>query len=193
MLFSEIFSSVILNLASPLALAIFYYDFILKPFHKKYDTDIRYVIIPISIRKHLLLRFTYIGLFLSMIVIYFYTVNITGIPFSEKDYKGFYMFMEFLLPLLFYTVLFAIPAQFLVLVQKGWSLGTKITNILVVEAVFLSVYTIIVFLSYCIITISPILYSNTGSFIPFIVLAGGVLLRHIFMKSSMDALELEEL
>ena len=71
--------------------------------------------------------------------------------------------------------------------QESWSLRNKIINIIVIEVVFVSIGSVYGLDVYLAKHIPPVFLLLFG-----IPLTGVVLLRHIFIKSSLDALERKE-
>ncbi len=110
---------------------------------------------------------------------------------ESPNLEEFHVFIAFVLPLSIISAFVALRAQILVWRQESWSLRNKIINIVLIEVVFVSIGSMFGLTMYLVEYISPIfrLLLCGIFFIPF---TGCVLLRHIFIKSSLNALERKE-
>ncbi len=107
---------------------------------------------------------------------------------SSPNLEEFHVFIAFVLPLSIISAFVALRAQILVWRQESWSLRNKIINIIVIEVVFVSIGSMVGLAMYLAEYIPPIFLLLLFA-MPF---TGVVLLRHIFIKSSLDALERKE-
>ncbi len=162
----------------PIIIGLLFYRFILIPCHQRYgevEEIVEYKIL--SVRSRIMLWVTYIALVSIAVILAFVLLIIALGPPSKVELSIQFTPLK-------YALFLAIPTQLFICMEE-WSSRTKIINILIVELVFIGVGFIVSALCY---------FSDQYSLIitPSIVFAGGVLLRHIFIKSCFDALERKE-
>ncbi len=154
----------------PIILGVLIYYLILNKYHKEYD-KIEYKVI--SMQENTLLWTTYICLGIATICVCL--IEISYIP-TERDILN---------PLYIVISLYiSLPIQIVVLLQRSWTLFAKFINIILTDIVFLCIGLIV----------NVLLNIDMFGLVvtPFAPLAGCVLLKHIFIKSSLDALERKE-
>ncbi len=139
------------------------YALILNKYHKKYD-EIEYKVI--SKQENMLLWTTYICFGITIIAIFLIPNEI------------YYNLMNVSNPLaLVITLCFAVLVPIAILLQKEWTLFVKFINIILTEIVFVSVSFIVNIL------VNMDIFGQVLT--PFAPLAGCVLLRYVFINSSL--------
>ncbi len=150
----------------PVIPGLLIYSLVLNKYHKEYD-KIEYKVI--SKQENMPLQKIYTCLGIA-------TICVCAIP-SEVGY----IFNPLSIVI---SLCISLPIQIVVLLQKGWTTLVKWRNIILIDIVFLSVGFIV--------NVLFNIFLIGWWVIPFVLLAGCVLLKHIFIKSSLDALERKE-
>ncbi len=182
---SALYTTICLIFAAVLVFVPYY--FFLLPNHRRYD-NAEYTSVYIDRR---LTWLTYVGLSSAIAISPVITfASIPGIA-NSPNLEKFHIFMILLLPSSIISAFFALIVQILVWRQERWSLRNKIINIIVIEVVFVSAGSMLVLATYFTKHIpSVFLLLLFGIF--FIPFTGGTLLKHIFINSSLDAVEDKE-
>ncbi len=183
----------------PIVFGILIYRFLLLVCHQLYneveleDGTMGYK--EVSIRKEMMLFAAYFGITLNVIIFSAGVAIIIATPGSSSSALEDHRKLVSSIPTfpLFVSPFLAIPAQIMACLQKGWTRSTKIRNIVIIEIIFIAVGMIVMLLFY--LASKPgfsRLFPLALLITPFVLWAGIALLRHIFIKSSLDALERKE-